>query len=162
MSLPSCSPTAAPQPASPPRRFAVWPPFACIGVVFVALVWMAVLRLPLWRADKLDAAVVGALLRSASAREGLTVLDGLDRVFAPQTSGSVLFALVFLALLRRRAPSASCRCVARAAGSTDSRDVFAAVALRFAPAAPGWTARGSPAPAMAGNPSEPAYFPIRF
>jgi len=81
---------------------------------------MALVRLPLWRMDKLDAAVVGALLRSASASEGLAFLDGLGRFFAPQTRDSVLFALVFLAPLRWRALSAHCRRVARATGSTDS------------------------------------------
>ena len=88
MSLPPGLPTAAPPPPS-----------------------------PLWRADRLDTAVVGALPRSASASEGLAFPDGLGRVFAPQASDRVLFALVFLALLRRR--------VARAADSTDSLDVFA-------------------------------------
>ncbi len=48
-------------------------------------------------------AVVGALLRPASASEGLTFLDGLGRFFLLQKSDMVLFALVCLALLRRRA-----------------------------------------------------------
>ena len=159
MSLPRCSPAAAPQPASPSRRFAVPSPFACVGVVFAALAWMALVRLPLWRMDKLDVAVVGAPLRPASASEGLAFLDGLGRFLAPQTSDRVLFPLVFLALPRRRALSAPCR---RAAGSTDSIDVFEAAAPSFALAAPGWTARSAPPPGRAGNPSAPAYFPIRF
>ena len=47
-------------------------------------------------------AVVGALLRPASASEGLTFVAGLVRFFLLQKSDMVLFALVCLALLRRR------------------------------------------------------------
>ena len=52
-------------------------------------------------------AVVGALLRPASASEGLSFLDGLGRFFLLQKSDMVLFALVCLALLRRRALAAA-------------------------------------------------------
>jgi hypothetical protein len=52
-------------------------------------------------------AFVGALLRPASASEGLTFLDGLGRFFLLQKSDMVLFALVCLALLRRRALAAA-------------------------------------------------------
>jgi hypothetical protein len=52
-------------------------------------------------------AVVGALTRPASASEGLSFLDGLGRFFLLQKSDMVLFALVCLALLRRRALAAA-------------------------------------------------------
>ncbi len=52
-------------------------------------------------------AVVGALLRPASASEGLTFLDGLGRFFLLQKSAMVVFALACLALLRRRALAAA-------------------------------------------------------
>ena len=52
-------------------------------------------------------AFVGALLRPASASEGLTFLDGLGRFFLLQKSDMRLFALVCLALLRRRALAAA-------------------------------------------------------
>ena len=52
-------------------------------------------------------AVVGALARPASASEGLTFLDGLGRFLLLQKSDMVLFALVCLALLRRRALAAA-------------------------------------------------------
>jgi len=52
-------------------------------------------------------AFVGALTRPASASEGLSFLDGLGRFFLLQKSDMVLFALVCLALLRRRALAAA-------------------------------------------------------
>jgi hypothetical protein len=52
-------------------------------------------------------AVVGALLRPASASEGLTFLQGAGRFFLLQKSDMLLFALVCLALLRRRALAAA-------------------------------------------------------
>jgi hypothetical protein len=54
MTLPPCSPAAAPGLASPPRRFAASPALAWVGVVFAALAWTALVRLPLWRMDGLD------------------------------------------------------------------------------------------------------------
>jgi hypothetical protein len=52
-------------------------------------------------------AVVGALLRPASASEGLSFLGGVGRFFLLQKSDMALFALVGLALLRRRALAAA-------------------------------------------------------
>jgi len=121
MSLPLYSPAAA-QPGSPPRRFADSPTPARVGVCFAAPP------------------------RSVGANAGFAVVDGLGRFFAPQTSDRLLFALVRLAPLRRRALSASGRRFARAAGSTDSFQLVGAAAPRSALAAAGWTARGSPAP----------------
>jgi hypothetical protein len=54
MTLSPYTPAAAPQLASPPRRFAVSPALAWAGVVFAALAWTALVRLPLWRMDGLD------------------------------------------------------------------------------------------------------------
>ena len=52
-------------------------------------------------------AVVGALLRPASASEGVTFFDGVGRFFLLQKSAMAVFALVCLALLRRRALAAA-------------------------------------------------------
>ena len=54
MTLPPCSPAAAPGLASPLRRFAASPALAWVGVVVAALAWTALVRLPLWRMDGLD------------------------------------------------------------------------------------------------------------
>jgi hypothetical protein len=50
----------------------------------------------------IDDALVGALLRPASASEGLSFLQGLGRFFLLQKSDMALFACALLALLRRR------------------------------------------------------------
>lgn len=48
-------------------------------------------------------AFLGALIRPASAAEGLTLLDGVGRYFVLQKSVAAIFVLVCLAFLRRRA-----------------------------------------------------------
>jgi len=77
MTLPAHSPAAAPELASPPRRFAVSPALAWVGVVLAALAWTALVRLPLWRMDGLDDAfyVEVARLWSRGLPPYLTVYD---------------------------------------------------------------------------------------
>ena len=53
MTLDALSPAAVPAAASPPRR-AVTPARAFAGLALAALVWSALVRLPLWRMDGLD------------------------------------------------------------------------------------------------------------
>ena len=50
----------------------------------------------------IDDAVLGALIRPASAAEGLTLLGGFGRYFVLQKSVVAIYALACLALLRRR------------------------------------------------------------
>jgi hypothetical protein len=77
MTLPPCSPAAAPELASALRRFAVSPALAWVGVVVAALAWTALVRLPLWRMDGLDDAfyVEVARLWTRGLPPYLTVYD---------------------------------------------------------------------------------------
>ena len=77
MTLSPYTPAAAPELASPPRRFAVSPALAWVGVVFAALAWTALVRLPLWRMDGLDDAfyVEVARLWTRGLPPYLTVYD---------------------------------------------------------------------------------------
>ena len=77
MTLSPYSPAAAPELASPPRRFAVSPALAWAGIVLAALAWTALVRLPLWRMDGLDDAfyVEVARLWTRGLPPYLTVYD---------------------------------------------------------------------------------------
>ena len=77
MTLPSCSPAAASERASPTRRSAVCPPLAWAGIVVAALAWTALVRQPLWRMDGLDDAfyVEVARLWTRGLPPYLTVYD---------------------------------------------------------------------------------------
>jgi hypothetical protein len=77
MTLPSYTPASVVELALPSRRFAVSPPLAWLGVVFAALVWAALVRLPLWRMDGLDDAfyVEVARLWARGLPPYLTVYD---------------------------------------------------------------------------------------
>ncbi len=77
MNLSPYTPAAAPELASPPRRFAVSPALAWAGIVIAAVAWTALVRLPLWRMDGLDDAfyVEVARLWTRGLPPYLTVYD---------------------------------------------------------------------------------------
>ena len=93
-------------PEAKRRRWRVAAAFI-VAAAIAPLVFLAYFAAKGGAVALLGDAVVGALLRPASASEGLSFLDGVGRFFLLQKSAMAVFALVCLALLRRRALAAA-------------------------------------------------------
>ena len=88
------------------RRVRIAAAFAAAAAI-APLAFLAYFALHGGAAALVADAVVGALMRPASASEGESLIGGVGRFFLLQKSDMLLFALVCLALMRRRALAAA-------------------------------------------------------